>query len=165
LSRRAEFEEFVALQGPGLLRFALWLTADPHDAEDLLQMALTRTYARWAKVGDDPIRYVRQVLVNGRRDWWRRRARAITKAVPTVELHLPAIDGAVSERESLRRALLTLTGKERVVVVLKHYYDLSEQQVAAELGIAIGTVKSTNARSLRKLRAALVEDPWEARET
>lgn len=161
MSNRSEFGEFVAHQGPGLLRFARWLTADADDAEDLLQSALTKTYARWRAVGEDPTRYVRQVMVNRQRDWWRRkRVHAALPVVPARDSFLA--DDLLSERESLRRALLTLTVRERVVVVLKHYYDLSEQEVASELGIAAGTVKSTNARALAKLRDQLPIHPREA---
>jgi RNA polymerase sigma-70 factor (sigma-E family) len=161
VSNGSEFGEFVAHQGPGLLRFARWLTADTDDAEDLLQSALTKTYARWRTVGEDPTRYVRQVMVNRQRDWWRRKRVHAALPVAHPREALPA-DDVLSEREALKRALLTLTVRERGVVVLKHYYDLSEQQVAAELGIAEGTVKSTNARALAKLRDQLPTRPREA---
>jgi RNA polymerase sigma-70 factor (sigma-E family) len=154
VSGRSDFDEFVAHQGPGLLRFAQWLTADMDDAEDLLQTALVRTYAKWRTVGADPTRYVRRAMVNRQRDWWRRN-RVLASLPVTRPREAVPVDDVLSDRWALRQALLTLTMRERVVVVLKHYYDLSEQQVAAELGVAPGTVKSTNARALAKLRDQL----------
>jgi RNA polymerase sigma-70 factor (sigma-E family) len=149
-----DFRDFVASQGPGLLRFARWLTDGPEDAEDLLQTALGKTFARWRSVRDDPVRYVRSAMINKQRDG--RRRLGVFRALP-VEVRREAVEDLdlLSEREELRLALRALSTRERLVVVLKHYYDLSEQDIARELGIAPGTVKSANARALGKLRALI----------
>jgi RNA polymerase sigma-70 factor (sigma-E family) len=150
-SRDAEFRELVAVQGPSLLRFARWLTGNDGEAEDLVQSALLRTYRRWESVRDQPVAYVRRAIVNAHRDRWRRIGRQ--RHVEPLPTSSADHQDAYAEQDLMRRALMRLTRKERAVVVLRHYFDLSEQDVALELGIALGSVKSTNARALAKLRA------------
>jgi RNA polymerase sigma-70 factor (sigma-E family) len=152
--REHEFAEFVQGSSRRLLRTAELLTGDRGRAEDLLQTALARAYLRWDRIRlDDPTAYVRRVLVNGQTDWWRRRS---WREQPVGDLpeRVSARDHAtdVVGADALARALGALTAKERAVVVLRFYEDLSEAQIAAYLGVRPGTVKSTCARALTKLR-------------
>jgi RNA polymerase sigma-70 factor (sigma-E family) len=150
----AHFSAFVAAQSGRLVHLAELLCGDRHRAEDLVQSALIRTYMRWDRIeGDDPFGYVRQAVVNANRDWWRRKqwrevaAGDLPEPPPTSDFA-----GHVDHRASVLRALSTLTRKERNVVVLRFYEDLDEQGTAQVLDMARGTVKSTCARALRKLR-------------
>lgn len=132
------------------------LSGDHHRGEDLLQTALTRTYLRWQRVRiDDPYAYVRQALLNGVRDGWRRR-RFTEVPLDRDELTEPRFStdsgqGVHADRDSVLRALQALTARERQVIVLRYYEDLSESDIARVLGLAPGTVKSTAARGLGKL--------------
>lgn len=149
------FVRFVGECGPQLYRVAFLLTGNVPAAEDLYQAALTRSYAAWRRVRrEDAYRYVRRVLVNLHTDWWRaplswrERTRA---AVPDVAgTDDPAT--AVADRDRVARALRALTRRERAVIVLRYFADLSEQDTARELDVGVGTVKSTTARALTKLR-------------
>jgi RNA polymerase sigma-70 factor (sigma-E family) len=152
----ADFSAFVAAQSGRLVHLADLLCGDRHRAEDLVQSALIRAYQRWDRIeGDDPFGYVRQAIVNANRDWWRRRRwREVASAdLPEPE---PGMDftSAVDNRAAVLRALSMLTQIERNVVVLRFYEDLDEQSTARLLGMALGTVKSTCARALRKLRVS-----------
>lgn len=144
-----EFDAFVASSGPRLLRTAHLL------AEDLLQDVLVRTYLRWSKVEGDPEAYVRRGLLNGQRSLWNRRLskETLRSAMPERADH--ADHAADTARvDQVARALHALTARERAVLVLRYWLDLSEAQTAAELGLALGTVKSTAHRALGKLRAS-----------
>jgi RNA polymerase sigma-70 factor (sigma-E family) len=157
----AEFDEFAVAAWPRLRWAAYLLVGDEHLAEDLAQTALVRTYAAWRRVRkDDALAYARRTLVNANIDRLRRRrGHEVGWEHPAAEgaarLRSPvAGEDTVADRDLLVRLLAGLTARERRVVVLRHVYDLSEPMVAAELGINLGTVKSTNARALAKLRGA-----------
>ncbi|MDX8035408.1 SigE family RNA polymerase sigma factor [Lentzea sp. BCCO 10_0856] len=146
------FEEFVAVASPRLLRTAFLLTRDPGHAEDLLQTALARAWRAWHRVDGDPEPYVRRIIVTTHATWWRRRWRG---EEPTGELPEPpgqSPHDAVGEREWLWQALGRLPRKQRTVLVLRFYEDLTEAQVAALLGCSVGTVKSQASKALAKLR-------------
>ena len=152
------FAEFATANARRLRHAARLLTGDDLRAEDLLQTALARTYLRWDRIrADDPMAYVRRVLYTAHADWWRRRWR---EEYPAAELpDVPAAgDHAAQtvERDRLRAALAGLSPRERAVVVLRFYEDLSERETAATLGIATGTVKSACSRALGKLRVSPV---------
>ena len=148
------FDEFAHLAWPRLRWSAYLLTGDHHLAEDLAQMALVRTYAAWPRVRrDDALAYARRVLVNLNIDRLRRRRPVEVPGEHDVAARRNGTDEA-EDRDEVVRLLARLTDKERRVVVLRHYFDLSEAEVAGELGIAPGTVKSTLARARGKLRAA-----------
>jgi len=148
------FDDFVATASPRFLALARLLTGDPDRAEDLVQDAFAKAYLRWDRI-DDPGGYVRRCVVNAHTDWWRRRP---WREQPTAELPDQAgprdafaqwADGA-----DLMAALALLTRRERAVITLRYYEDLSEAQIAAVLGIAPGTVKSAASRALAKLRTS-----------
>lgn len=150
----AEFTSFVVGASRQLLRTAVLITGDSHQAEDVVQTALAKAYLRWPTIrSQDPTGYVRRVVVTSGTDWWRSRPwrERATNIVPEPP---PMIDGANqrADQQALRAALAALTHRERCVVVLRYYEGLTEQEIARTLGIAAGTVKSTAARALRKLR-------------
>jgi RNA polymerase sigma-70 factor (sigma-E family) len=150
----AEFDEFVIASWPRLRWTAYMLTGDGHLAEDLAQTALVRTYASWSRVRrDDALAYARKVLVNANID--RLRRHHITEVSDEgFERGYPARESSTDDRDELVRLLAGLTDRERRVLILRHYYDLPENAVAGELGISVGTVKSTASRALAKLRSA-----------
>jgi RNA polymerase sigma-70 factor (sigma-E family) len=148
-----EFAEFARASYGGLRHAGYLLTGDRHSAEDAAQTALVRTYAAWSRVRrDDAYAYARKVLVNHLTDRWRRPLREY----PTGDLpdHPGSPDPAdeVALRHWVSGALATLTVRERAVIVMRYLFDLSEAAVARDLGITVGTVKSTSSRALAKLR-------------
>lgn len=146
----AEFDEFVTSAWPRLRWTAYLLTGDHHLAEDLTQTALVKTYAVWHKVRrEDALAYTRRVLVNANID--RLRRRRLREVRVEADAPRPADTGA-EDRDQLVRLLASLTERERKVVVLRHYFDLPEADVARELGVSVGTVKSTASKALAKLR-------------
>ncbi|GAA1863933.1 SigE family RNA polymerase sigma factor [Asanoa iriomotensis] len=151
------FDEFVRGNGHRLVQFATLLTGgDRSAADDLVSEGLARLYVSWSRVRSaDAFSYARRTVVNLHTDWWRRRRRR--PEVPTERLPETSIgghDGDIASRDSVTRALRELTRRERGVVVLRYFADLTEQETARELGISLGTVKSTNARALAKLRVS-----------
>lgn len=152
------FEEFVRQCTHRLYRVASLLTSgDLARAEDLVAEALARVYLAWPRLrAGDAYGYARRTLVNLHTDWWRvslRRREVITDQ-PFDPGGGPDPAGIVVRRDTVTRSLRRLSRRERAVVVLRYFLDLSERQTAAELGISVGTVKSVNARALAKLRVA-----------
>jgi RNA polymerase sigma-70 factor (sigma-E family) len=149
----AEFVEFARAASARLVHAAFLMTGDHHRAEDAAQTALVRTYASWPRVRDgDAYGYARTVLVNHLVDGWRRPIREYaTRDVP--EQRCGDIADEVANRHWLVTVLGALSPRERAIVVLRYYFDLPEAQVARELDISVGTVKSTSSRALEKLRA------------
>src|SRR5690348_4036043 len=144
-----DFRDFVATRSGALLRTAFLLAGDWASAEDLLQIALTKTYLAWRRLGriDAVEPYARKVLVNSATSWWRRRWHGER---PTDVLPEPATgDGldARVERDLLWQHVLTLPARQRAVLVLRFYEDMSEADTAALLGVSVGTVKSQCARA------------------
>ncbi|WP_422769849.1 SigE family RNA polymerase sigma factor [Plantactinospora sp. WMMC1484] len=150
------FDDFVRACSHRLYRVGCLLTGgDRNRAEDLVAEALARVYLAWPRVrAGDGFGYARRVMVNLQTDWWRglrRRPETLTGDLPDVPGR-PDHDVEFARRDSVVRALRQLTRRERAVVVLRYFLDLTEQDTAAELGVSLGTVKSTNARALAKLR-------------
>ncbi|GLH96650.1 SigE family RNA polymerase sigma factor [Phytohabitans aurantiacus] len=148
------FRDYVHARGAALSRTALLLTSDPHLAEDLVQQTLIAVASRWERVmaGGDPDAYVRRALYHQHISWWRRWRR---EPVPVERLPEPAgfephggLDTAIAVRQALRR----LTPKQRAVLVLRYFDDLTEAQTAAVLGVGVGTVKSQVRDALARLR-------------
>ena len=151
-----EFDRFVASAWPRLRQAAFALTGHAADAEDLLQGVLVRAYAGWPRVRrDDPVAYVRRALVNAYIDTWRRRQRVRVDPVDAVP-DGPSADasGDAEERVDLKARLAALSDRERSMVVMRYYLDLSETEVARLLACSTGTVKSTCSRAMGKLRLA-----------
>jgi RNA polymerase sigma-70 factor (sigma-E family) len=152
------FAQFVEARQRALQRTAWLLTGDWAAAEDLVQTALVRSWPRWERIRrrDDPEIYVRRAMVNTwaswrRRRWWGERP---TETVPDAQA---AGDMAteVAVRIAVHDALRSLPARQRAVLVLRVFDDLSEVQAAQVLDCAVGTVKSTMARAVARLR----EDP------
>ncbi|MXM65729.1 SigE family RNA polymerase sigma factor [Streptomyces sp. HUCO-GS316] len=154
------FSSYVRARRPVLLRTARSLTANQSDAEDLLQAALTKTYVAWERIEDHRALdgYVRRALLNTRTSQWRKRKvdEFACDEIPEPE---PRPGGDPAEQQALHdamwRAIMKLPDRQRAMVVLRYYEDLSEVQTAAVLGVSVGTVKSAVSRALGKLR----EDP------
>jgi RNA polymerase sigma-70 factor (sigma-E family) len=153
--RDREFSDFVAGSQRRLLHFTELLTGDHGRAEDLVQDALVKAYIAWPRIrAGGAEAYVRACVVNGRTDWWRRkssRERPTERPADSIVV-ADAVPG-VDNRIVILSALMKLTDRERAVIALRFYLGLSEAQTAADLGIALGTVKSTAARAVAKLRA------------
>jgi len=152
-----DFSAFVSSSSYRLFRAATLLTGgDLATAEDLVADALARVYLAWPRIrSEDAFAYARRVVVNLHLDWrrlLRRRGETLTDSVP--ERSTNDFGHDVVQRESVARSLRRLTRRERAVVVLRYFLDLSAEATAAELGVAVGTVKSTNARALAKLRVS-----------
>ena len=168
--RDAEFEQYMAARQPSLLRTAYLLTGDRHAAEDLVQTALAKLYLSWDKVQRRELvdGYVRRIMVNENNSWWRRawkRREVCTGEVPD-EVGVEDVhdDG---QRSALWDFVQTLPRKQRAVVVLRYYEDLSEAEIAETLGISVGTVKSQASRALAALRERVHIQPslaWEREE-
>ncbi len=160
----AQFREFVQGRSPAYLRTAYLLTGDWGHAEDLLQTSLAKVYRAWGRVHDrDNLdAYVRRVMVNTYSSWWQRawRGERPTETLPEIvgdDSYAP-----IDQRDRLRRALATLPPKQRAAVVLRHYDDQSEAEVARILSCSVGTVKSQTARGLARLRDLLDETASES---
>lgn len=152
-----EFEEYVRTRQDALLRSARRLVPDPIDAQDLVQTALVRTYPRWEGIADKALAdaYMRRVMINTRTEWWRNRK---LDEVPTGELPEPVVDDGTeqrADREMLLDAMSALAPKQRQVVMLRHYGQLTTEETARALGMSTGTVKSTLHRALARLRHEL----------
>lgn len=153
-STNTDFEEFVGQCGGRLIRTAELLTGSRARAEDLVQDALARSYLRWEQLRPGSREaYVRRAILHGYLDWWRRvRWRELPEtACPAVPDSRDQANDVI-RRTAVLGALAMLTPRERSVMVLRYWLDLPESQIADELGVAAGTVKSTANRALRKLR-------------
>ena len=149
-----EFRQFVELRYGDLVRTAYALTGSAHDAEDLVQTALVKALPRWRRI-EDPMAYLRRAMANHHVNRWRRlRSRELVSESPPDQPVGDTADG-VAERLALNAALQALPRRTRVVVVLRYVADLSEADVAATLGLPVGTVKSHASRGLARLRPAL----------
>ena len=151
---REDFRSYVAGRSAALLRTAYLLTGNRADAEDLLQTALAKTYLSWERIRDREAvdGYVRRVMVNTQTSWWRRRK---VDERPTDELpDRSGRDGTadLDLHDALWTALSALPRRQRAMVVLRYYEDLSEAETARVMGVSTGTVKSTTSRALSKLR-------------
>ena len=154
--RDAAFTAFVADASKTLGRTAWLLTGNADAAAELLQATLVKTYVAWPKVRQgEAAAYARRIMVNTSIDGWRRRRE--TAGLPEAEPGLPSQEAAFDQREQLGRLLADLPLQQRRVIVLRFLHDLSEKSVAEELGLPVGTVKSSTARGLAALRNALVE--------
>jgi RNA polymerase sigma-70 factor (sigma-E family) len=157
---RDGFDEWVSAVAPRLHRTAFLLTGDWGLGQDLVQDACAVTWSKWSSIAPAAAEaYARTVMARRASARWRRRWRGeLPHAAPPEP---PATDPweQVDRRESLRTALLMLPPRQRAVLVLRFYDDLSEADTAAALGCAVGTVKSAAARGLAALRdSALMAD-------
>jgi RNA polymerase sigma-70 factor (sigma-E family) len=151
-----DFARFVDERQRALLQSAWLLTGDWGLAEDLVQASLARTWLRWQRIRrrDDPEIYVRRVMVSTWVNWSRRKWRGERPGDDLPDRPAPGdLASEAVARVAVRRALGSLTDRQRAVLVLRVYDDLTEAQTAQVLGCAVGTVKSTMSQALAKLRA------------
>jgi RNA polymerase sigma-70 factor (sigma-E family) len=159
--RDADFAAYMAAQRAPLLRTAYLLTGDQHTAEDLVQVAFAKLYLSWERVQrrESLNSYLRRVLVNENSSLWRRafkRREVVTSALPeatVVDRH----DGG--EAEALWHFVQTLPHRQRAVVVLRYYEELSEAETADVLGVSVGTVKSQASRAIASMRSRVDDHP------
>ena len=150
------FEVFARAHNAALFRTALLMTGDAGLAEDLVQTALAGVFARWSRLStQDPYAYARRVIINLHRDRWRRfRGREVlVNQAPERPARSDPAEGSAT-RDALVHALAELSLRERQILVLRFVVDLSEADTATELGVSVGTVKSTASRALQKLRTS-----------
>ena len=152
-----DFSAFVVSRWPGLVRLAFGLTGDRWAAEDIAQATLARAYVAWRRVrrADDPDAYLCRILINASN----RRFRRHRVAEQPGDLPETAVEGPadlVGERAALLAALRQLPARQRAVVMLRYWEDLTDGQIAATLGCSPGTVRSQLSRALAKLRESPV---------
>ncbi|NHC44117.1 SigE family RNA polymerase sigma factor [Motilibacter aurantiacus] len=152
-------DEFAAARGQALLRTAYVLTGDAQAAEDLVQTGLTQAAARWHRIAGDQEAYVRKVMYNAHVSAWRRLHGASVRSYGDVppDAAVPVADAEVEDRLVLRTALGRLAPRQRAVLVLRYYEDLTEAQTAEVLGCSVGSVKRTAHVALRRLRERMPE--------
>jgi RNA polymerase sigma-70 factor (sigma-E family) len=145
----AGFTEWVAGHQRQLLRSAFLLSGDLHRAQDLVQEALVKVALRWPRLCDgNPTAYARTTIVRDNISWWRRQ-REVPSPAPA---ELASVSSDPVTALVVQRSLARLTPRQRAVLVLRHFDDLTERETAEILDITIGTVKSTNAAALARLR-------------
>lgn len=161
MSAHADFEAFARATTPRLLRTAYLLVGDSGHAEDLVQTTLERTARRWRSAQAAPVAYARAVLVNLVKDRARHRARRVGEAplegMPPTAGSVASPEDGVVLRSALVEATRALPERQRAVLVLRFFEDLSVAEVARVLGCAEGTVKSQTHAALARLRELLGE--------
>jgi RNA polymerase sigma-70 factor (sigma-E family) len=155
----SDFETYVGARTGALLRLAYLLTGDRHLAEDLVQEALGRAHRRWGQIrrAENPHAYVRRMIVNQHISWRRRRSSTELPVEPAAvpDRSSAAADDRVLQRDVTWRALQRLPDRQRAVLVLRYYEDLTDAEIAVTINAAVGTVRSLAARAFARLR----EDP------
>jgi RNA polymerase sigma-70 factor (sigma-E family) len=154
-----EFREFMHARWPVMVRLAYGLTGDQGHAEDVAQAAFARAYASWPRVrrSGNPDAYVRQIVVNENRNRFRKRRvpERLTDSLPEsglVDVEWTDSTQQYDERWALIAALQRLGPRQRAVIVLRYWMDLSEHETAVALNCSVGTVKSQASRALATLR-------------
>lgn len=158
---RVAFAEFVASRSGSLHRAAYLMVGDVGLAQDLVQEALTKTYVAWPRLRHHGAAeaYTRKAITTTAITWFRKRSwssERVTGAVP--EQPQAGHADALAERHSLLQALGELPPRQRAVIVLRYYEDLTERQTAEALGCAVGTVKSQASAALTRLRTLLGDE-------
>jgi len=150
-----QFRDFVAARSAGLYRVACLLTGDHGQAEDLLQDVLAKVALRWHRIRQDPEAYARRALYHDQVSRWRRSSwgrETPTAVVPErADVRDPAADTDL--RLALAAALRRLAPRQRAVLVLRFYEDLSEREAAGLLDVSVGTIRSSTSRGLTRLRS------------
>ena len=149
-----EFEVYVACRRRSLLRTAWLLTGDWHAAEDLVQTALMRCYPKWGRLHaqSEADAYVRRAIFNTYVSLRRRKWRGELACAVVPESSDGDISDEVVQSQMMLAALARLAPRQRAVIVLRFYEDLTEADTALSLGCTVGTVKSQTAKALRSLR-------------
>ena len=154
-----DFDGWVTVRGPALLRLAYTLTGNTADAEDVVQEALARALPRWdriSKVGDVDA-YVRRMVVNAHTSWWRKFRR---RESPVAEIPGPLVDGpgeGFDDRRRLWLACQALPESQRTAIVLRYYEQLEYAEIAELTGLREGSVRARVSRGLAALRESMGE--------
>ena len=143
------FTEFAAARSHALARTAYLLTGDRERAADLVQVALLQTARHWGRIHTAPEAYARRILYTQNVSWWRKRR---FHEVALGAYDAPSAPTDSDLRLSLEQALARLTPRQRTLLVLRYFEDLTEVQTAQALGISAGTVKSSTRQALARLR-------------
>ena len=146
------FDEFVAACSTRLLRTSYLLTRDHALAEDLLQTALTKAWFAWKRIDRDPEPYVRKILVNTYASWWRRKWNGEEPSEALPERGYAGDGDRHADRHDLWQAMGRLPRRQRAVIVLRYFEDLTEAETARALDCSVGTVKSQTSKALARLR-------------
>jgi RNA polymerase sigma-70 factor (sigma-E family) len=158
-----EFEDFVVLRGPALVRLARGLLRDPQLAEDIVQDVLAKAMLQWPRVSaaNDVDAYVRRMVVNACTSWFRRAARRerVTDQQLVLDGSVPDRTDHVVDRDQLISLLRRLPAKQRAVLVLRHYEGLPDGEIALLLKCSEVTVRSNAHRGLARLRELIAETP------
>ncbi len=164
-----DFDQFVAGHVDELVRTAYLIVWDEAEAEDLVQECLFKVARRWPRIRrmEQPCAYARRILVNLALDGARGRSRRRSELEPGDAAGSIAVDplAGIDTRAELLQALGQLPARQRAVLVLRYFNDLTEAQVAEVLGCSPGTVKSSASRGLARLREALQPVPLQPRST
>jgi len=148
-----EFRDFMRGRWSAMVRLAYTLTGDQGHAEDIAQAAFTKAYASWGRVSraGDPAAYVRAIVIheNSKRFRKQRVREDLWAAVPDAGIDA---DDSLADRAALRDALDRLGPRQRAVIVLRFWLDMSEAATAQALNCSVGTVKSQTSRALATLR-------------
>lgn len=148
------FAEYVASRGHALARLAYLLSGSHADADDLVQSALAKAYARWPHIAtlDSPDAYVRRILANQHVSWWRaRRRERLTDHTP--EVAVSDTTAAQATADLLRDGVRSLPPRQRAAIVFRYYEDLDDAAIADALGCSVATVRSQISRALASLRS------------
>jgi RNA polymerase sigma-70 factor (sigma-E family) len=152
-----DFRDFMHARWPAMVRLAYALTGDLGHAEDVTQAAFARAYASWPRIirTRNPESYVRRIVVNENRNRFRKHrvTERLTDAPP--EYGAPDTTRESDERAALMAALQRLGPRQRAVIVLRYWLDLTEVEAADTLNISVGTVKSQASRALASLRRSV----------
>jgi len=161
------FEEYAGSAWPSLYRYAYLLAGNHADAEDLAQQTLMKAYASWARVkdSDSPTAYLRRMLTNSFLSQRRPKGRRLELLVDTPPEPRHAPVSGPEDHMTLWPHVKALPPRQRAVIVLRYYEDLSEQEIADALDCSRGNVKSTAHRALKSLRAAIGSDDTDGRES
>jgi RNA polymerase sigma-70 factor (sigma-E family) len=166
------FEAFVAAHLHALLGLSIAITADPFLGEDLVQDVLLKAHQRWELVSqaEDPAAYVRRMLINEHVSWRRKWARLVPVADASLAASLyldgdrPDLADTHAERAALAARLRELSGRQRVVLAMRYYAGMSDEEIAAELGCGVSAVRSYASRALARLRESSDPAPKRGRE-
>ena len=156
------FEAFVQARSDRLLGTAVLLTQDRALAEDLLQTALAKAWFAWPRIDGDPEPYVRRIVVNTYMSWWRRRWNGEVPAESLPDRAGADTHAGADARHDLQAALARLPKRQRAVVVLRFYEDMTERQVSRLLGCSAGTVMCQKSKAMAKVRVdSALADPMD----
>lgn len=153
-----DFEAYVRSRGDRHLRLACLLLGDLHEAQDLVQTVLSKLAPRWEIVAasNSVDAYVNKALANAASSWWRRRRRRRETLVASVP-DQAAPSGEPDQRPAVMQLLQRLPPRQRTIIVLRYYEQLSESEIAESLGCSVGTVKSQSAKARTTLRRRWLE--------